>query len=258
MTQVNFEQILQDFSPLASNDLPDTWQILHQGDREQLPENEDEQLAWLAFHNGEFLRCATLAESCGWVSLQLKALSTYAHYIEQTPDEKIKRFKDVVARAEQALVTEEKDRANLYYQVAYSLGRYGQYISVAKALSEGIAGQIEKALNDCLSLQPNHADAHTAMATYQAEIIGKLGKMAARLTYSVNVDSAIELYERGIELAPDSVSAKTEYADGLLTMFGRKKIDQAVGLYEEADRMQPKDVLQAMDAWLAHQELAEA
>ena len=147
---------------------------------------------------------------------------------------------------------------NVHYQIAYSLGRYGQFISVAKALSEGLAGKVEHALKECLTLAPKHADAHTALATYQAEIIGKLGKIAAKLTYNVKPGAALSLYEKGMSLAPNSVSAKTEFADGLLILFGKKQLKSAVDLYEKAAATNPIDALEAMDVLTAEQELAAA
>jgi len=259
MTQINFNLVKSSFPVLTLEKLDTHWSRLHAGDREVFPGNENLVLAWLAFHNGEFLKAADMAskEKAG-VSLQLKALSTHAHYLENDSDQKIKSYLEVVELADRALVDAQDSLGNIYYQIAYSLGRYGQFISVAKALAEGLAGKVSKALQETIRLQPNHADAHTAMATYQAEIIGKLGKMAAKLTYSVSTDNALSCYQKGIELAPYSVSAKTEFADGLLTMYGRKKVKEATKLYQQAVEHSPIDALEALDSYLAHQELEDA
>jgi tetratricopeptide (TPR) repeat protein len=259
MTQINIAEVKASFTPLTVTTMLDQWDRLHAGDREPLPEEGTLKDAWLLFHNGDYLEAAEVAEGCEQgKSLALKALATYAHYLEADASKKIERFQTVEKFAEEALVIEQDNKANLYYQLAYALGRYGQFISVAKALSEGLAGKIEKALTDCLSLSADHADAHTAFATYKAEIIGKLGKLAAKLTYGANADEAVELYKKGIELAPYSVSAKTEYADGLLSMYGKKKVKDAVALYEQSVENAPIDALEAMDIMLAREELEEA
>jgi tetratricopeptide (TPR) repeat protein len=189
--------------------------------------------------------------------LQLKAQATYAHYLEKEPEVKIRRLQETIKLAEESLILETAGKSNSYYQVAYCLGRYGQFISVAKALAEGLAGRVRKALEDCLEQAPNHADAHTALGTYQSEIIGKLGRIAAKLTYSASAEESIRCYEKGIELAPYSVSAKTEYADGLISIYGGKKRKQAISLYKQAVEHEPIDALEAMDHFLARKELDE-
>lgn len=259
MTQINLAMLQQQFEPLTRESLKEYWGRLHAGDCETWPDTQEHQDAWLLFHNGKFQDAANAAAQCPALkSLQLKALATYAHYIEKDPEEKIRQFLSTVELAETALHEAEENIANVCYQIAYSLGRYGQFISVAKALAEGIAGKIEKALKRSLENEPNHADAHTALATYQAEIIGKLGKMAAKLTYGVSGDDSIEHYEKGMSLAPFSISAKTEYADGILTMFGKKRLKNAVALYQEAAAIMPVDALEAMDVQLAIAELNDA
>jgi hypothetical protein len=259
MTQVNLESFIAKFEPLTEESLRLNWSRFHAGDQEIVPESDALMSAWLLFHNGKFLECARVAEALpNGLTLKLKALSTYAHYMVSNSDEKIQRFRDVVSMAEAGLSHTTSEPANLHYQIAYCLGRYGQHISIAKALSEGLAGRVHKAISECISLEPNHADAHTALGTYQSEVIGKLGKLAAKLTYSVTPDEAVKAYTYAISLAPFSVSAKTEYADGLLNIFGSKKRKDAIGLYKEAAEILTLDALESLDRMLAEQELSQA
>ena len=258
MTQINFQQVKSLFGQLTEVSMQANWSRLHAGDLEPYPQSSALIEAWLKFHNGDFLASATCAQPLGeGLSLQLKALSTYAHYLEQDPQKKIAQFLEIVELAEKGLIVSATNKTNLYYQIAYGLGRYGQFISIPKALAEGIAGKVQDALAQCLALTSDHADAHTAFATYQAEIIGKLGKIAGKLTYGVNGDSAISHYEKAIELAPFSISAKTEYADGLLVLFGKKQLKQAVHWYQAAVENDPIDALEALDYTVAKQELAD-
>lgn len=259
MTQINFEDIQPLFTPLTIETMKEHWHRLHAGDCEALPEDDELLAAWLLFHNGDFLKSAEKSESlAGGASLYLKATATYAYYLETSAENKVQSLNACAQKAEMALREEDVNRANLYYQLAYALGRYGQFISITKALTEGLAGKVRHAISECLLLQPEHADAHTSLGTYQAEIIGKLGKMAAKLTYASTADDAVEHYQKAIELAPYSISAKTEFADGLLKMFGKKRLKEAVGLYQQATENTPADALEAMDFYLARQELADA
>ena len=72
---------------------------------------------------------------------------------------------------------------NSHYRHAFALGRYSQGLSIAKALKQGIAGKVRASLDTALELAPKHAEAHTALALYHAEIIGKIGAMIGGLTY---------------------------------------------------------------------------
>lgn len=256
MTQINFQDIEPLFTPLSIDSMIEHWSRLHGGDRESLPETNVGLQAWLLFHNGRYLDAAELAaQDPTLLTLRLKALSTYAYYLETDTATRLDRLQTVIAEANTALEQGVEENPNVHYQKAYSQGRYGQLISIAKALAEGLAGQIETSLKRCLALSPEHADAHTAYATYQAELIAKLGKMAARLTYGVSRDDALVHYQQALELAPRSVSAKTEFADGLLLMGGKKQLEPAIALYEQAVATPPIDALEAMDYWLANQEL---
>ena len=258
MTQINFVSVQALYTPLTVATLQQLWPQLHSGDREPWPQSEWLQQAWLAFHNGQFQLCAEMtAQQPSAATVRLKALNTYAHYLETDPAQKRTRLIAVSAEAELALGSQPTN-ANLAYQLAYSLGRYGQFISVTQALVEGLAGRVASALQMCLREAPEHADAHTAYAAYQAAIIGKLGKLAARLSYAVSVDSAVRHFQRAIELAPVSITAKTEYADGLLTLFGRKRRSQVIELYLASVAEPPLDALSALDYYLAQQQLHQA
>ena len=112
-------------------------------------------------------------------------------------------------RAEAAMEVMADD-ANAYYFHALNLGRYSQSISVVKALGEGIGGKLQSSLGAALELDPDHAEAHTAMGMYHAEIIDKVGKMVGRMTYGASADEALAHFQRAIELDPGMAPA---YAD---------------------------------------------
>ena len=47
------------------------------------------------------------------------------------------------------------------------------YIHAGAALKMGIAGKVRASLDATLNLEPRHAEAHTALALYHAEIINR-------------------------------------------------------------------------------------
>ena len=105
---------------------------------------------------------------------------------------------------------------NAHYFFAFAAGRYGQGISVAKALAQGLGGKVRDALQVAMKLEPKHADAHIAYGSYQAEVIDKVGGLVAGVTYGAKKDSALEHFQKALKLNPDSAIARVEYANGLI------------------------------------------
>ena len=124
-----------------------------------------------------------------------------------------------------------------------------------KALKEGYGGKIKNALATTLKLDPKHAEAHTAMGAYHAEIVDKVGAMVGKLTYGASRDLAVEHYEKAIKLNPSSPIAHIEFANGLLMLFGDKEEEKAVKLYEKAAKMKGRDAMEILDIEMAKQEL---
>jgi tetratricopeptide (TPR) repeat protein len=139
------------------------------------------------------------------------------------------------------------DYANAHYNLALVIGRYSQRISILKALAEGLASRVREHLELSLKLEPRHAEAHIAMGLYHAEIIGKLGALAARLTYGASGEDAVEHFKRAIKLAPDSPIALMEYANGLLLLDSRSNQIQARKLYAKAAALKPADTMERLD-----------
>lgn len=159
-------------------------------------------------------------------------------------------------RAEVAL-KEYPNSINAHYQHAYALGRYSQAISIAKALAQGLAGKCKASLDKTLALAPEHAEAHIALGAYHAEIIGKVGGMVGSLTYGVSKDASEAHYQKALELIPQSAIARIEFANGLLTMYGNKKMKDATALYEEAAECEALDSMEALDVAFAKSELSD-
>ncbi|WP_269532186.1 hypothetical protein [Chitinimonas sp. BJYL2] len=235
------------------------WERLHAGDQEPWPEDDASREAWRAYHRGDFQNAVALglkAETASGMNAANKAQSIYATYLVDDEDEKKELFEEVADRAEVA-TKEYPDSINAHYQHAYALGRYSQAISIAKALTQGLAGKCKASLDKTLSLADNHAEAHVALGAYHAEIIGKVGSMVGSLTYGVSKDASEAHYEKALELLPHSAIARVEYANGLLTLYGNKRIKDATKLYEEAAACEPMDAMEALDVAFAKSELSD-
>lgn len=232
------------------------WKTLHAGDCEPWPADQAIRAAWLSFHRGAFDEAVRQAEAIGISAHAVanKATGIYATYLEDDERRQIELYKAAIARAEQAIEAHPED-PNSHYFHAFNLGRYSQSISVVKALKQGVGGKIHASLSRTLELQPNHAEAHTALGMYHAEIIDKVGKLIGSMTYGASEAEALEHFQTALELTPDSPIAHIEYANGLYLMYGDGRLDEVTELYVKAAEMTPRDAMEKLDVESARAEL---
>ena len=238
--------------------LKKSWDRLHKGDAEPLPKSDAVIDAWIAFHAGDFQKAAELGTKAGddGVSVANKAQAIYANYLEENEKRKLDLFEEVASRAEKQQAKQPKNASAFYWQ-AYALGRYAQGISVVKALSQGIGGKVKNALETTIKLAPKHADAHTALGAYHAEVIDKVGAMIGGLTYGAKKDTALKMYKDALKLNPNSAIARIEYANGLVMLEGKKALKEAEKLYTDAAACDPVDAMEKLDVELAKAELED-
>jgi tetratricopeptide (TPR) repeat protein len=236
--------------------LQDAWDDLHLGDCEPFPADGELQEAWRCFHKGDFQDAVERADAIGLSAHAVanKATGIYATYLEIDQKRQIGCFKSAIERAERAIEAFPDD-ANSHYFHAFNLGRYSQSISVVKALKQGIGGKIQKSLNRALELQPRHAEAHTAMGMYHAEIIDKVGKLIGGVTYGASESSAMAHFEAALELTPMSPIANIEFGNGLYLLYGDRELDQVSDLYIKASEIEPNDAMEKLDVESALAEL---
>ena len=235
-----------------------TWVRLHQGDCEPLPKDAAVLAAWVLFHNGEFQKAFDAGIKAGGdgITVANKAACIYANYLETKEKPKLDMFMDAAERAEALQKTDPKN-ANAFYWQAYALGRYGQGISVAKALAQGLGGKVKQALEHAIKLQPKHADAHIALAAFHAEVIDKVGSLIGVMTYGAKKDVGLSLFKKAIELNPTSAIAMIEQANGMVMLEGDKKMKEATQLYEQAAAGKPLDAMERLDVEMAKAELED-
>lgn len=257
--------------------LKKAWKRLHAGDREPYPDEKSvarrleratgagkdpaqiaQQLneAWVAFHRGEFQAACEAGKKLGPIgaSVACKAGGIHAVYLVEDEQERIERFRELAGIAELAADAMPRE-ANAHFRHAFALGRYGQGISIAKALAQGLAGKIRESLERTLELEPEHAEAHTALGLYHAEIVAKMGSMIAGLTYGAKAKDGERHLRHAIELTPDSPIAHIECGNGLMLLHGEKGEEEAAELYEKASKMKPKDAMEKLDVEFARSQL---
>ena len=214
------------------------------------------QDAWRSFHHGDFKAAFDAGEKLGplGASVAVKALGIHATHLVDDDAEKLKRFERAASIAHAAIAA-LPDEANSHYRHAFALGRYSQGLSITKALKAGIAGKVRASLESTLDLAPKHAEAHTAMALYHAEIIGKIGSLIGGLTYGAKAAEAEKHIKTALKLTPDSPIAHIEHGNVLLLLHGGKQEAAAATSYETASRLKPLDAMEALDAAYAKAQL---
>jgi tetratricopeptide (TPR) repeat protein len=214
------------------------------------------QEAWRAFHRGDFKAAFDAGDRLGPIgaSVAIKAMGIHATYLVDDEAEKLRRF-ELAATLAEAAIKALPDDANSHYRHAFALGRYSQGLSIAKALKQGIAGKVRASLDAALELAPKHAEAHTALALYHAEIIGKIGAMIGGLTYGAKASEAESHIKTALKLTPDSPIAHIEHGNVLMLLRGDKGEDAAAAAYEKAANLKPNDAMEALDAAYARAQL---
>lgn len=234
------------------------WDRLHAGDAEPLPKNDAVLHAWQLFHSGEFQAAAEAGLTAGGdgVTAANKATCIYANYLERREKHKLDLFMAAAQRAEAQAAADAKN-PNTWYWQAYALGRYGQGISVARALAQGLGIKVKELFEKTIKLQPKHADAHVALGVFHAEVIDKVGTLIGGMTHGARKETGLKLFQDALKLHPGSAIAMIEYANGLLMLEGDKKMNEATKLYEQAANSKPMDAHERLCVELARVELID-
>jgi tetratricopeptide (TPR) repeat protein len=251
------------------------WEQLHRGDREPWP---DEgviarfarsspafaswleaaegpatlalalQSAWQEFHAGKFAAAIERGSLLGplGASAANKAAAVHTLYAKSFGARQLAMLEAAIERGE-AAVELLPEYANAHYLLALVLGRYSQRISIVRALTQGFAGRVRTHLERTLELEPQHAEACVAFGLYHAEIVARLGALAARLTYGASGEAALDCFKRALKLAPASPIVHMEYANGLLLLDAGRHREQARTLYEQAAAFAPGDAMERLD-----------
>ena len=249
-----FPYALYDFDAAR---LKKQWTRLHAGDVEPAPRDARLLEAWAVFHAGEFQKAFDAGLKLGGdgITLANKAQSIYANYLEKSEKTKLGMFQEVMARAEAQAAAEPKN-PNAHYWMAYAIGRYGQGISVAKALAQGLGTKLKAALETTIELAPKHADAHIALGAFHAEVIDKVGSLLGK-TQGASKAAGLAMFKQALKLSPASAIAMVEYANGLVMLEGDKRMKDAEKLYADAAACTPADAMERLDVEMAKAELED-
>ncbi|MDE2762836.1 MAG: hypothetical protein OXQ94_09600 [Gemmatimonadota bacterium] len=211
---------------------------------------EDARAAYL---EGRFLDAAAHGEALGTsegYALAARSLAIYAHYV--ATDEERKAVIDQAIRVGEEAVLADSTNPEAFYQAAHAYGRFAQHNGKVAVLRKGTMGKIRDLLEAAIALEPGFAEAILALGGWHADV-HDAGRMA-RWMYGGDREKAVELFERALEMMPDSRVALYEYAVRL------PKLDKDGG-GERAGRLLAKaselHVADAYDGFIQELVLAE-
>ncbi len=214
------------------------------------------QAAWRAYHAGDFRTATDIAAKLGPLGANAANKSANIHATYEVTDTRPQQelWLDSSQRA-QALQRIAPDFPNAWYFDAQALGRYGQSITVARALAEGIVSRVRSALERTLALDPDHAEAHIAYGAFHAALVAKLGPTVARVTHAASAEAALAHFRHALRRLPYSAIAHIEYANAIAQLFGRRRLAEARALYREAAGCPAEDAMEALDVAVARAEV---
>lgn len=186
----------------------------------------------LAYEDGRFVEAADMAEAIGTseaYALAAKSLAVYVHY-EASEEE----WEEVVQRAirmgEEA-VKADSTNADAHYQSAHAVGRFAQGVGAWTALRQGLAGKIRDLLEATLALEPDYVHAILALGGWHADIDAE-GFIARRM-YGGKKEEAVKLFERALELDPESKVVLHAYAIRLPRLDEENGRERALEMLEK-------------------------
>ena len=206
-----------------------------------------------AYGEGRFLDAAAHGEALGTshgYALAARSLAIYAHYV--ATGEERKEIIDRAIRAGEEAVLADSANPDALYQAAHAYGRFAQHNGKMTVLRKGTMGKIRNLLEAAIALDPGFADAILALGGWHADV-ADAGRMA-RWMYGGNREKAVELFERALEMTPNSRVALYEYAVRLPDLDKEKGGERAGQLLARAAELRVAD---AYDGFIQELVLAE-
>ncbi len=170
------------------------------------------------------------AKAGDWV-LAARAASFYALYQAKDDQARAAWFARAEAAARQAIQADPQNPA-AHFELARALGRLAQYRGILQSLS--LAAEVRDHLKKALALKPDYASAMVALAIWHLE----LSQKGVGWLYGADGGKVIPLFERAIELEPDRIIHRYEYAKALARLG---KTQKALKQLEAALALSPRD-----------------
>ncbi len=266
----------------AGEGLREAWPRLHAGDREAFPDqatiaealatearlgdhllgtdaaaiSNNLQDAWRAYHRGDFQPAWDLGTQAGplGTSVAVAAAGVHSRFLLDDERERIACYEALIQRAGDTIDLLPLNPNN-HFRYAWALGLLSREVSAVQVLTEGLGSKLHAALEAALELDADHAEAHTALGLYHAQVIERIGAALAKLTWRVDPEAAEAHLRTAIRLTPEAPGAWLGLGIGLKLLDARKHAGECTNAFRTAAAMKPIDARQALEIGYAMQRM---
>lgn len=216
------------------------------------------QEAWIAFFKGQFQKATQLGYSLGPLGycVAFYAQSTYASRLETNKQKRHALWEDVLKRHEQSKALTQYDITTQFFAF-FSMARLSEELAMPTVVTRDYLNKMQQALAEMNTKDPDHIFILAALGSMDAGIVRKLGKLMARLAFDANHESVERYYQQAIIQRKKLPTVHIEYAQSLLYMYGKKRLDDAIQHMRTASEVQPQYALESMNIFKAKKLLNE-
>ena len=188
--------------------------------------------AEVAFHNGDFILAATIAEAKGTTSsLTFAARARIADAITRTEsclDCLLKAQATAEAAIKQGIGANDNDAlVQAYVQLAIAIGFHGRLLGRFEARSEGLAEKGRAAIDKALELDPKNPWARAALGGWHLEIVSRAGSLLAATLYGADEDQGLKNFREALASDPNNLLLQYQYALSILALDFDRFQDEA-------------------------------
>ena len=270
---------------LTPNNLKKSWPYLHRASRYPFPDAahidkvltqnpelksaiphfqsfsktaETLQKAWIAFFKGQFQKATQLGYSLGPLGhcVAFYAQSTYASRLETNKQKRHALWEDVLNRHEQSKTLTQYDMTTQFFAF-YSMARLSEELAMPTVVTRDYLNKMQQTLAELNAKDPEHIFVLAALGSMDAGIVRKLGKLMARLAFDANHESVERYYQQAITQRKKLPTVHIEYAQSLLYMYGKKRLEDAIRHMAIASEVEPQYALESMNIFKAKKLLSE-
>ncbi|MEH6346737.1 MAG: hypothetical protein V7785_16710 [Bermanella sp.] len=216
------------------------------------------QLAWIAFFEGNFQKATQLGYSLGPIGhcVAFYAQATYASRLETNDDKRHALWEDVLNRHQLSSSLTRYDSMTRFFAF-FSMARLSEELSMPVVVARDYLNKMLLTLAELNADEPNNIFVLAARGSIDAGIVRKLGKLMGRLAFGANDESIEKYYFKALTQDKNLPTVHIEYAQALLYMYGKKKLDQAIQHMKIASEAEPGYALEAMNTFKAQKRLEE-
>lgn len=238
------------------------------GDYDQL--SRDVINVWRLFFRGDYQDALKEGEKYGVAGLIPGKLSQmlYAVYLEPNLEDKHMLLQDVsntVREYSNILDLMKKDKQKsvqtdyilMRIGYSYSIGRIAEDVPIPVAIGRNYVFKLLDATNDILELDANNPLGLAFRAGIDANVVRKVGKATGRITFGAKQTNVRGYFEKALQIDPRAAIIRYEYANAVLYLDKKTKIDEALAQLKQANETKPMFSMEAYDAMYANKRKRE-